>query len=92
MKIETISVLFLAVLLASCALVSTSVPVEVLSATFSQTPMPPAAVTVSITSVPAAKLERWMEYENALAATFLPLPYLPGKGLCEWEILVSVKE
>lgn len=28
-----------------------------------------------------------MEYENALAAVFLPLPYMPGKGLCEWVIL-----
>jgi hypothetical protein len=32
-----------------------------------------------------------MEYENALAAVFLPSPYLARKGLCEWEILGQSK-
>jgi hypothetical protein len=32
-------------------------------------------------------MPRWVEYESALASVFLPRPYLPGEGLCEWEIL-----
>jgi hypothetical protein len=32
---------------------------------------------------PTPKLERWVEYQNALSSVFLPLT----PGLCEWDIL-----
>jgi len=40
--------------------------------------------TITPTTLPTTKVERWMEYENALALAFLPWS---GNGLCEWEIL-----
>ena len=66
-----------------------------------ETPFPtPAAILIALTPTSGVhftatpsiipeptKWARWMDYENALAAVFLPLPYLPGKGLCEWQIL-----
>lgn len=94
MKIQTIIAFIIAFVLASCTPVPTPAPTEVLisapTSTFTQvpqTPTPQSSSPVSSTPTSAAKLERWMEYENALAAVFFPLPYMPGKGLCEWIIL-----
>ncbi len=81
-------------MLASCLPASTQAPTEINASTSltrlaitSQTPPNEAAPGIVATSTLATKIERWQVYENELAAIFLPLPYLPGKGLCEWEIL-----
>jgi hypothetical protein len=44
----------------------------------------PLMPTITPTTIPTTKVERWMEYENALALAFLPWS---GNGLCEWELL-----
>ncbi len=95
MKSKSIAVvLFVAFVSASCMPASTLVPTEIIVTTplskLTITPYTPPnkpAPNITATTTLAAKLERWQEYENALAAKFLPLPYIPGKGLCEWEIL-----
>ncbi len=35
----------------------------------------------------AIQVERWKEYELALAKKMFPSNFIPGKFLCEWEIL-----
>jgi hypothetical protein len=94
MRVQTIITFIIAIMLASCVPVSTLAPTEALiSAPISaftpipQTPTRQPSSNLIATPTSSAQLERWMEYENALAAVFLPSPYLPGKGLCEWEIL-----
>lgn len=32
-------------------------------------------------------MERWKEYEEALARALFPSSFIPGQFLCEWEIL-----
>ena len=59
---------------------STFVPVTV-----TPSPMPTEPV-VAITPYPA-QLERWEEYEEALAMVLLPPNFFPGEVLCEWELL-----
>ena len=39
--------------------------------------------TVTPASTATIQIEKWMEYEQALAKVILPTP----KGICEWEIL-----
>jgi len=33
------------------------------------------------------QVERWKEYEDALARALFPSSFIPGEFLCEWEIL-----
>jgi len=47
--------------------------------------LPIASASLTVTSEPA-QLERWKEYENALAMILLPLSHLE-EVLCEWELL-----
>jgi hypothetical protein len=66
----------------SCAPIVENTPIKI------STAIPTATLTVvppTITPAPTAtiKIERWMEYENALAKVILPI----SSGICEWEIL-----
>ena len=47
--------------------------------------LPIAPASLAVTSEPT-QLERWKEYENALAMMLLPLSH-PEEVLCEWELL-----
>ena len=59
---------------------STLVPVTI-------TPSPfPTQPIIAITPYPA-QLERWAEYEEALAMVLLPPNFFPGEVLCEWDLL-----
>jgi hypothetical protein len=57
------------------------------SPTVQITPIPWASPTFRATPTAVMRIERWKEYENALAAAFLPIISIIGKVLCEWEIL-----
>jgi len=104
MKTPTI-ILLLAVILASCAPVSTETPVPTVTftpilstpvSTSTFTPIPvtasplPTQPTIAVITPELAQLERWKEYENALAMALFPSSSTSpnsGKFLCEWEIL-----
>lgn len=47
----------------------------------------PAQPTFPIITPDAIQLERWREYEVALAMKLLPPNFLRGEVLCEWELL-----
>lgn len=77
MKTKSIfSVLLSAVILASCVSMPNSMTTEM-----------PTSISVSVLTQapppPTAKIERWVEYQNALATAFIP----STPGLCEWELL-----
>lgn len=79
MKIKNIvTVLFIAFILASCAPASKVVPTETAFPTSTLTPVPLTSTTTTTT-----KVERWMEYENALALEILQT----SDAICEWNIL-----
>ncbi len=75
-------VLLVTPVLVACVPASRSTPLPTM-----QPPSPEPSHNAIASATSATKLARWQEYENALAAVFLPQPYLPGKGLCEWEVL-----
>lgn len=77
MKNQVLIAFIIASVLASCTPVPTRITTE----------MPTSSSSPVVMPTSDTKVERWQEYENALAAVFLPVPFLPGKGLCEWEIL-----
>jgi hypothetical protein len=60
--------------------ISTSIP-----ATITPSPLPPRPIIPMITPDPV-QVERWKEYENALAKTILSF-VSPEHVLCEWDIL-----
>jgi hypothetical protein len=95
-----ILIIFIAVTLAACAPVAAPAQNEtpVPAATF--TPPPPTETIVYPTPSPlptqpiiiritpdAIQVERWKEYEDALAKALFPSSFIPGEFLCEWEIL-----
>jgi hypothetical protein len=82
LRYQTIIGFSLAILLSACA--PTSTPTVTVIA---PTAIAPTPALISSTPTPSPKTERWRAYEEALAAAFLPEPYLPGTGLCEWELL-----
>jgi hypothetical protein len=59
---------------------STAIP-----ATITPSPLPLQPILPIFTPDPV-QMERWKEYENALAKTILPFIY-PDHVLCEWDIL-----
>jgi len=66
-------------------------PLSVLSATpiitaILPTPLP-TQPTIPVITPDAIQVERWEEYQTALAKTFFPSSFIPGQFLCEWEIL-----
>jgi hypothetical protein len=95
MRFQTIIPFFIAFVFISCAPLSILAPTDVQisppPSTFTPLPPSPTSQQPSTNDSPAptsaANIERWVEYENALAAVFLPISDPPGKGLCEWEIL-----
>jgi len=60
---------------------STSIPVAITSS-----PLPTQPIIPMITPDPI-QVERWKEYEKALAKKLLAPNSLQGEGLCEWELL-----
>jgi len=84
MKIKNIiRALVVAFILASCVRTARVIPTKTAVSTLTLT-LVSLMPTITPTTVPTTKVERWMEYENALALAFLPWS---GNGLCEWEIL-----
>ena len=65
---------------------STSIPVTV-----TPSPLPTEPVFPVITPDPI-QIERWKEYEDALAKTFFPYSLRPQEVVCEWEILGQTNE
>ena len=60
---------------------STLIPVTI-------TPSPlPTQPTIPIITPDPIQVERWKEYEDALAKVLFPSSFIPGEFLCEWEIL-----
>jgi hypothetical protein len=52
------------------------------------TPSPlPTQPTIPVSTADTIHLERWNEYEAALAKALFPSSFIPGEFLCEWEIL-----
>jgi len=49
-------------------------------------PLPTQPIILVITPDPI-QVERWKEYETALATSLFPSSFIPGEFLCEWEIL-----
>jgi hypothetical protein len=74
-------VLFSAIILASCVPMPTPTPTEELM------PTSQPSTNTGLTSTATVNMERWLEYQNALAAVFLP----STPGLCEWQILGQSK-
>jgi len=84
MKIKNIfTVLLVAFILASCAPAAKVVPTETAFPTSTLTPVPLTSITTTTT-----KVERWMEYENALALEILQT----SDAICEWNILGQEKQ
>lgn len=93
---------FFAVVLAACAPATTPAPTETSIPTFTPVP-PTTTPALEITLIPATvmptqppppiltpdaiQVERWKEYEDALAMKLLPPNSLRGEVLCEWELL-----
>ena len=83
MKIKNIViVLLIAFIMVSCAPAAKIVPTETAVPTSTLTPIP-LTPTITITPIPTTKLERWMEYEHALALEIL----WTSDAICEWKIL-----
>lgn len=75
-------VLLAAVILVSCVPTGASRPTQDITQVFpTQTSQPPS--NAGLTPSATAAMERWVAYQNALAAVFLP----STPGLCEWELL-----
>jgi hypothetical protein len=92
--IATLITILSAILMISCAPLSILAPTEIPTPAplppllpIPPSPIPQSSSNASPEQTSAANPERWIAYENALAAAFLSLPDLPVKGLCEWEIL-----
>ena len=52
------------------------------------TPSPmPTQPTIPVITPDPIQVERWKEYETALAKVLFPSSFIPGEFLCEWEIL-----
>jgi hypothetical protein len=60
----------------------TPTPVIIAPTPFSTQTIIPAAITAD-----PIQIERWKEYENALAKALFPSSFIPDEFLCEWEIL-----
>ena len=98
MKLGTLIAL-LATILTSCALASTETPTPTVTSTpvpptstatlpvvFTMTPSPmPAQPTIAVITPDSAQMERWKEYQSALAKSF---SFSQSElALCEWDIL-----
>ena len=96
MKIKDIfKILTVAFILASCAPAATVVPTETTVPTLTYTPvsistLTPVPLAPTITPAPTVttKVERWMEYEHALAVEI----FWTSDAICEWEILGQNKQ
>jgi hypothetical protein len=65
----------------------TPIPTSTLiPATDISTPLPTQPIIPMITPDPI-QVERWKEYEAALAKALFPSSFIPSEFLCEWEIL-----
>lgn len=99
---NTLFAMLLVCMLAACAPAVTPVPTETRSSTLIPTPtFPPATETPSpaptdpvfpvITPDPI-QVERWKEYESALAQKLFPSSFIPDEFLCEWEVLGKLEQ
>ena len=71
----------------TATLPSTPVPTSTLIPV-TETPSPvPTDPIVPMITPDLIQVERWKEYEFALAQKLFPSSFIPGKFLCEWEIL-----
>ena len=70
-------------ILVSCAPAAKVAPTETAVPTSTLTPVPLTSITTTTT-----KVERWMEYENALALEILQT----SDAICEWNILEQEKQ
>jgi hypothetical protein len=52
----------------------------------------PTQLPYSMITPSAIQVERWKEYEVALAKALFPSSFIPGEFLCEWEILGQSKQ
>jgi hypothetical protein len=68
------------------AVAPTSTPTVGIPSIATPSPMP-TQPSISMITPDAIQVERWKEYETALAKTIFPSSFIPGKFLCEWEIL-----
>lgn len=92
----------LLVFLVACSNEATALPVETpIQTVVSPTPVPtstlipvtitpsplPTQPTIPIITPDPIQIERWKEYEDALAKVLFPSSFIPSEFLCEWEIL-----
>ena len=73
-------------ILTSPATFPTSQPTSIIPAIVTPSPLPTQPTTLIITPDPI-QVERWKEYQDALAEALFSSSFIPGEFLCEWEIL-----
>ena len=95
MKIKPGMIYFVvsAIILLGCTLTQVQIPTKTQSQAQEPVIIPSTEIqtlstaTPELTEVVEEPTDRWMLYEDALAARLLSIPMTRGAGYCEWEIL-----
>jgi hypothetical protein len=101
-SMKLLLMVILLVILSACGQQTVVLPTETpIPTVVSPTPVPTfTLIPVTVTPSPlptqpiipmltpdTIQLERWKEYEDALAIAIFPSSFIPGEFLCDWEIL-----